>query len=191
MKPVHKLLNTGHGQIVDADLSGYFDSIPHSDLLKSVARRVVDGAMLHLIFARTRSISVGLPRSYGGSAPTSPVSRPAQRSLTLRPARSRSRLATLSIEGSGGFVTSTAAPIATGWSDPVAGWGLHPLKTSAFHGAPNNPSWEWYNKAVRSMCDVDSVTQLVQKVGLVNETVYSHWALRARAIKSPLFSPTR
>ncbi len=46
---VHKLLNSGHGQIVDADLSGYFDSIPHADLLKSVARRIVDGAMLHLI----------------------------------------------------------------------------------------------------------------------------------------------
>lgn len=46
---VHKLINFGHGQIVDADLSGYFDSIPHSELLKSVARRVVDGAMLHLI----------------------------------------------------------------------------------------------------------------------------------------------
>ena len=46
---VHKLLNTGHGQIVDADLSGYFDSIPQGDLLKSVARRIVDGAMLHLI----------------------------------------------------------------------------------------------------------------------------------------------
>jgi group II intron reverse transcriptase/maturase len=46
---VHKLINFGHGQIVDADLSGYFDSIPHPELLKSVARRVVDGAMLHLI----------------------------------------------------------------------------------------------------------------------------------------------
>ncbi|HXW56446.1 MAG TPA: group II intron reverse transcriptase/maturase [Candidatus Cybelea sp.] len=46
---VRKLLTTGHVQIVDADLSGYFDSIPHSDLLKSIARRVVDGAMLHLI----------------------------------------------------------------------------------------------------------------------------------------------
>ena len=49
VKHVHKLINTGHGEIVDADLSGYFDSIPHSDLMKSVARRVVDGVMLHLI----------------------------------------------------------------------------------------------------------------------------------------------
>jgi RNA-directed DNA polymerase len=46
---VHKLINTGHGQIVDADLSGYFDSVPHAELMKSVARRIVDGAMLHLI----------------------------------------------------------------------------------------------------------------------------------------------
>jgi RNA-directed DNA polymerase len=46
---VHKLVNTGYREIVDADLSGYFDSIPHCDLMKSVARRVVDGAMLHLI----------------------------------------------------------------------------------------------------------------------------------------------
>src|SRR5215468_10026378 len=46
---VHKLINTGHGQIVDADLSSYFDTIPHAGLMKAVARRVVDGAMLHLI----------------------------------------------------------------------------------------------------------------------------------------------
>ena len=49
VRHVHKLINTGHGEIVDADLSGYFDSIPHAELMKSVARRVVDGAMLHLI----------------------------------------------------------------------------------------------------------------------------------------------
>jgi len=49
VRHVHKLINTGHGEIVDADLSSYFDALPHSELLKSVARRVVDGAMLHLI----------------------------------------------------------------------------------------------------------------------------------------------
>jgi RNA-directed DNA polymerase len=49
VRHVHKLINTGHGEIVDADLSGYFDSIPHAELMKSVARRVVDGAMLRLI----------------------------------------------------------------------------------------------------------------------------------------------
>jgi group II intron reverse transcriptase/maturase len=49
VRHVHKLINTGHGEIVDADLSSYFDTLPHSELMKSVARRVVDGNMLHLI----------------------------------------------------------------------------------------------------------------------------------------------
>ncbi len=46
---VHRLLMSGHTEVVDADLSGYFDSIPHAELLKSVARRVVDGAMMRLV----------------------------------------------------------------------------------------------------------------------------------------------
>src|ERR1017187_2360344 len=49
VKRVHQLIYAGHQEIVDTDLSSYFDSIPHSELLNSVARRVVDGAMLHLI----------------------------------------------------------------------------------------------------------------------------------------------
>src|SRR5215468_5612105 len=49
VRHVHKLIRTGHGEIVDADLSSYFDTLPHSELLKSVARRVVDRNMLHLI----------------------------------------------------------------------------------------------------------------------------------------------
>src|SRR5215813_1253195 len=54
---------------------------------------------------------------------------------TLWPARSRSRLATLSIESSDSFVASAAVSIATGWNEPVPGRELHPLKSSAFHGA--------------------------------------------------------
>jgi group II intron reverse transcriptase/maturase len=46
---VHSLLNTGHTHVVDADLSEYYETIPHSELLQSVARRVVDRRVLHLI----------------------------------------------------------------------------------------------------------------------------------------------
>ena len=46
---VGELLFRGHPEIVDADLADYFGSIPHADLLKSVARRIVDRRVLHLI----------------------------------------------------------------------------------------------------------------------------------------------
>ena len=46
---VQKLLQSGHCQVVDADLSGYFDSIPHAELLKSLSRRISDGAMMHML----------------------------------------------------------------------------------------------------------------------------------------------
>jgi len=57
------------------------------------------------------------------------------RSLTLRPVRSPSHHVTLYTESSDSFVASAAASIATGWSEPVPGRELHPLKSSAFHGA--------------------------------------------------------
>jgi group II intron reverse transcriptase/maturase len=46
---VQKLMYRGRPEIVDADLADYFGSIPHSELLKSVARRVSDRRVLHLI----------------------------------------------------------------------------------------------------------------------------------------------
>jgi group II intron reverse transcriptase/maturase len=49
VQQVHGLVNTGHTEVIDADLSGYFDSIPHADLLKSVSRRVSDRHLLGLI----------------------------------------------------------------------------------------------------------------------------------------------
>src|ERR1700691_4846082 len=77
----------------------------------------------------------GLPRVTVRSAPAIVFSGPAQRSLMLWPARSRSRQATLYTESSDSFVASAAASIATGWSEPVPGRESHPLKSSAFHGA--------------------------------------------------------
>ena len=49
VKEVQELLDRGYTEVVDADLSGYFDSIPHHELMKCVARRISDGRMLHLL----------------------------------------------------------------------------------------------------------------------------------------------
>jgi RNA-directed DNA polymerase len=49
IQKVDELLHEGYTDIVDADLSKYFDTIPHSELLQCVARRIVDRHMLHLI----------------------------------------------------------------------------------------------------------------------------------------------
>ncbi len=49
VQEVHRLLGQGYCAVVDADLSGYFDSIPHPELMLCVARRVSDKAMLHLV----------------------------------------------------------------------------------------------------------------------------------------------
>jgi RNA-directed DNA polymerase len=49
VRKVERLLRTGYTEVVDADLSGYFDSIPHAELLKSVARRINDSRVLRLI----------------------------------------------------------------------------------------------------------------------------------------------
>src|SRR6202142_336042 len=49
IQKVHKLLCEGCTDVVDADLSKYFDTIPHSELMQCVARRIVDKHVLHLI----------------------------------------------------------------------------------------------------------------------------------------------
>src|SRR3984893_10076700 len=49
VRETHRLVCRGYTDVVDADLSKYFDTIPHSDLLKSAARRVVDRHVLPLI----------------------------------------------------------------------------------------------------------------------------------------------
>ena len=49
IKKVHSLLWAGHTDVVDADLSKYFDTIPHSALMSCVARRIVDRMILSFI----------------------------------------------------------------------------------------------------------------------------------------------
>ncbi|MBA3641888.1 MAG: group II intron reverse transcriptase/maturase [Acidobacteria bacterium] len=49
VRVVHDALCDGYTEVVDADLSKYFDTIPHQELLQSVARRVVDRHVLHLL----------------------------------------------------------------------------------------------------------------------------------------------
>jgi RNA-directed DNA polymerase len=46
---VERLVRSGHTEVVDADLSGYFDSIPHAELMKSVSRRISDSRVLRLL----------------------------------------------------------------------------------------------------------------------------------------------
>jgi RNA-directed DNA polymerase len=46
---VEALLESGHTYIVDADLKGYFDSIPHDRLMKALTDRIADGSVLQLI----------------------------------------------------------------------------------------------------------------------------------------------
>ena len=45
----HRLVCRGRTEVIEADVSGYFDAIPHGQLMKSVARRISDRHLLHLI----------------------------------------------------------------------------------------------------------------------------------------------
>jgi RNA-directed DNA polymerase len=49
VRRVHDLLKAGYTDVVDADLSKYFDTIPHDELMQCVARRVSDRHVLHLV----------------------------------------------------------------------------------------------------------------------------------------------
>jgi RNA-directed DNA polymerase len=62
VKEVHRYLCRGYADVVDADLSKYFDTIPHSELIKLVARRVVDRNVLRLI---KMWLLIGVPTPIG------------------------------------------------------------------------------------------------------------------------------
>ena len=49
VQEVHRALCAGHTEVIDADVSNYFDTVPHADLVKSLARRISDRRMLRLL----------------------------------------------------------------------------------------------------------------------------------------------
>ena len=51
LRRVDQLLKSGHVHVVDADLKGYFDSIPHDRLLERLQSKIADGTLLSLIEA--------------------------------------------------------------------------------------------------------------------------------------------
>src|SRR3989442_9394837 len=54
IRVVHKALDDGRTEVVDADLSQYFDTIPHAALMTCLARRISDGRGLHLLKGRLK-----------------------------------------------------------------------------------------------------------------------------------------
>ena len=67
LRRVDELLKTGRGWVVDADLKGYFDSIPQDKLMAAVGAQVADGAVLELI---QRFLKQGVLESGKGWSPT-------------------------------------------------------------------------------------------------------------------------
>jgi len=67
LRRVDQLLKQGQVWVVDADLKGYFDSIPQDKLLAAVAERIADGAVLDLI---QRFLKQGVMESGKGWSPT-------------------------------------------------------------------------------------------------------------------------
>ena len=49
VQEVHRALCAGHTEVIDADVSKYFDTVPHADLMTSLARRISDRQMLRLL----------------------------------------------------------------------------------------------------------------------------------------------
>ena len=134
------------------------------------------------------SIVNGLPCEKARSAPAIIVSGPAQRSLALWPARSPSHLVTLSIESSDSFVASAAVSIATGWSEPVPGRELHPLKSSAFSRRTFSPTGPSHTAKAPSCHPLVQNGRQVRASGFVVETDghQCHWLDNSKpAFKAP------
>lgn len=87
LRRVEQLLNAGAAFVVDADIKGYFDAIPHDKLLERVRGKVTDGAVLALLDAYlTQKIMDGLKEwTPGGGTPQGAVISPLLANVYLDP----------------------------------------------------------------------------------------------------------
>ena len=122
-------------------LSAVFVGFPCFLCVPSMHAVVYIPADLQDAFIASFSCNTGLSRKWGGSASALWVSGP-HRTFTCVTACifAASSKMTLSIEGSDGFVASTAASIATGQAT-LPRRDLHPLKHTNLHGAPTFFHW--------------------------------------------------
>jgi group II intron reverse transcriptase/maturase len=76
VEEIREALRMGKTEVVDADLAQYFDTIPHQKLMRQVARRVSDGAILKLIKAWLRAPIVEEEEAGGRKIKTNPCGTP-------------------------------------------------------------------------------------------------------------------
>ncbi len=87
LREVDRLVKAGYTHVVDADLAGYFDSIPHANLMERVAERVSDTRILDLIAAYLhQEVMRGMERwTPTGGTPQGAVISPLLANLYLHP----------------------------------------------------------------------------------------------------------
>jgi len=87
LREVDRLVKAGYTHVVDADLAGYFDSIPHANLMERVAERVSDARILDLIAAYLhQEVMRGMERwTPTGGTPQGAVISPLLANLYLHP----------------------------------------------------------------------------------------------------------
>ncbi len=87
LREVDRLLLDGNVHVVDADLKGYFDSIPHDKLMKQVETRISDGRLLDLIRSYLKQdIIKGMERwTPTGGTPQGAVISPLLANIYLHP----------------------------------------------------------------------------------------------------------
>ncbi len=87
LRRVNQLLKAGYVHVVDADLKGYFDSIPHDGLMKRLQEKIADGSVLSLIeaFLKTGIVEEAATWTPQSGAPQGAVLSPLLSNVYLDP----------------------------------------------------------------------------------------------------------